>query len=199
MTSVIAMMLAPLAHASRGICARILAPNGRRGVGCSYSELCRNPRRGRAESLGRATASVEANAGSSDGVLAGTCVAVASRWRRSQRSARGRRKATLRPRRRPRPRRKRCVALGSSSGSPWRHSSVGGGSGAAGGSSVAAALRARPVICPVSRSVSYQSSSAAPAPAASSLRCNGRTVASGGGWSDRLPLPESLSMDAQIR
>ena len=53
-------------------------------------------------------------------------------------------------------------SLGPAPGSGLRQSSTSVGSGATAGSSGGAALRVRPVICPVRRSVSYQSSSAAP-------------------------------------
>lgn len=198
-TSVAATMLAPLPLARCGTRSRTLALGVRPAFGRTGSWPCRNPRSGRVASFPLPAVSGAPDILDSAVLLSGTSAAMMRRCRRSELCGRGTRSATFGRRRRRRLRRSLCAPVGPAPGSGLRQSSTSVGSGATAGSSVAAALRVRPVICPVRRSVSYQSSSAAPERDVYSSRRRRRTVASGGGLSDRLALPESLSMDAQIR
>ena len=189
-------MLACLPDTSLGF--RALARSGRLAFGSGCSGPCRNPRRSRAGSVGWAAVGGVVDVGDTGVSPSGTLVAAVCRWRRSGPSGQGTRNVTLGRRRRARRRRSLCAALGMGLGSAWRQSSTGVRSGAIAGSSAAAALRPPPVICPVSRSVSYQSTSSAPGRGVFSSMLRRLTVASGGGSFDRLPLPVSLLIATRI-
>ena len=192
--------VAPLPRARSGTRPRTPAPSAGPAFGSAGSGARRNPRSGGAASSRSPDVSGAADVVESAASPAGTSAAAAAcRRLRSELCGRGTRSMTFGRRRRSRLRRSLCGAPASASGSGLRQSSTSVAPGVTAGSSVAAALRARPVICPLRRSVSYQSSSAAPEREVYSSRRSRRTVASGGGLSDRRPVPESLSIDAQIR
>jgi hypothetical protein len=198
-SSVVATTLAPLPNARGGMRARTLALSAHRAFGGTGSGPCRNPRSERVASFRLTAASASSDVFGSAGFLWGASAAVMSGCRRREMCGRRTRSVTFGRRRRLRLRRSLCGAPASAAGSGLRQSSATVASGATADSSVAAALRARPVICPVRRSVSYQSSSAISERDADSSTRRRLTVASGGGSLERLPLPESLSIGARIR
>jgi hypothetical protein len=197
--SVAAAMLAPLPHAKCGMRSRTLAASARLFFGRSGFGPCRKQRSGRVAPFRLRAVSGAPDVRKSAVLLSGTSAAMMRRCRSSELCGRGTRSVTFGRRRRSRLRRNLCAAVGPAPGSALRQSSTSVGPGVTTGSSVAVALGVRPVICPVRRSVSYQSSSADPEREVYSSRRRRRTVASGGGLSDRRARPESLSMNAEIR
>lgn len=92
----------------------------------------------------------------------------------------------------------RSSGVGVSGGGEWRQPrTTGCSSRSVAGRLGGGVVWARPVMCPVSRSVSYHSSVAVALESVASLRCRRRTVASSGGSCGRLPppVPDSVSID----
>lgn len=191
--------LAPVPHLRRRACARTLARSGLPELDSSRSRSSRSLRPEAANSPAGGSTVGSLGSSTSHESPSKPGVAAVRLPRRSQICACRTRDLVLGPGRRARLRHSFCAALEAGSGSPWRQSSRGAARCRVPGSATVDVLSARPVICPVSRSVSYHSSSVAPAADAYSSRRSRRTVASGGGFSDRLPLPDWLSMGAQIR
>ena len=157
--------VAPLPRARSGTRPRTPAPSAGPAFGSAGSGARRNPRRGDAATSRSPDVSGAVDVLDSAGAPEGpSAAAAACRRRRSELCGRGTRSVTfgLGRRRRSRLRRSLCAAPASAAGSGLRQSSATVASAAIAGLSFVAALRARPVMCPVRRSVSYQSSSAAP-------------------------------------